>query len=336
MHHEYLDGWRGSAIAFLLIGHFFPVPGINLGHIGVNLFFVLSGLLMARLLFVRRVPLGQFYRRRIARVFPAAYCFIVVLVLVSAISGKALNWSEVVTAATFTNNYWSSVGQQSTLPFGHIWSLSVEEHSYVLLSLIAVAARRSWLSMKWPVGVCVVIFASMGLFYWTQYSGDQLYAKSLHTEVAGFGIFASAFLAIHFNTRRFPRLSLYLVPVLFMTGIAAHWWSVPAPLRMVVGVGSLCLAVNLLEGAHWTVHRVLSVWPLRQLGLWSFSIYLWQQPFYLLVHHQGMTPWLGLALSLACGVVSFYLIEDPMRAWLNRTWAGRGAATTPPEAVRVP
>ena len=65
-HFDYLDGWRGLAIIFLLIGHFYPVPGINFGHFGVNLFFVLSGLLMSRLLFVKSVPIPLFYKRRIS------------------------------------------------------------------------------------------------------------------------------------------------------------------------------------------------------------------------------------------------------------------------------
>ena len=41
-HFDYLDGWRGLAIVLLLWGHFFPVPGINLGFIGVNFFFAVG------------------------------------------------------------------------------------------------------------------------------------------------------------------------------------------------------------------------------------------------------------------------------------------------------
>ncbi|MER8439084.1 hypothetical protein NKH36_02770 [Mesorhizobium sp. M1312] len=48
----HLDGWRGLSIVLVLIGHFFPVPGINLGVMGVEFFFVLSGRLMAEILFV--------------------------------------------------------------------------------------------------------------------------------------------------------------------------------------------------------------------------------------------------------------------------------------------
>ena len=71
----FLDGWRGVAIVMLMIGHFAPVPGIDFGTIGVNFFFVLSGLLMSRILFVDAVPIPTFYRRRIARIFPLAYFF---------------------------------------------------------------------------------------------------------------------------------------------------------------------------------------------------------------------------------------------------------------------
>jgi peptidoglycan/LPS O-acetylase OafA/YrhL len=51
----YLDGWRGLSIALVLIGHFVPVPGINLGVLGVEFFFVLSGRLMAEILFIEHI-----------------------------------------------------------------------------------------------------------------------------------------------------------------------------------------------------------------------------------------------------------------------------------------
>ena len=55
--------------------HFAPLPGINFGRMGVELFFVLSGRLMAEILFVRRFPIPAFFRRRIARVWPALFLF---------------------------------------------------------------------------------------------------------------------------------------------------------------------------------------------------------------------------------------------------------------------
>ena len=59
-HIDYLDGWRGLAIALVLQSHFLAIGGFNSGRLGVHVFFVLSGLLMGRILFIKRVPLGTF------------------------------------------------------------------------------------------------------------------------------------------------------------------------------------------------------------------------------------------------------------------------------------
>src|SRR5437660_1401941 len=110
-HLNYLDGWRGLAIGCLLVGHFFPVPGINLGAIGVNLFFVLSGLLMGRLLFLRETPIALFYRRRVSRIFPAHLTFLVLVGTAYWALGIEIQWGELFRALLFVNNY--SVGMPS-------------------------------------------------------------------------------------------------------------------------------------------------------------------------------------------------------------------------------
>ena len=88
----YLDGWRGLSITLVLIGHFFPVPGINLGVLGVEFFFVLSGRLMAEILFIERYPLKKFFKRRFSRIYPALLVY--VLVTMVALSGSfiAFKW----------------------------------------------------------------------------------------------------------------------------------------------------------------------------------------------------------------------------------------------------
>jgi len=99
-HFDYLDGWRGVAVILLLIGHFMPVPGINLGRVGIDFFFVLSGLLMTRLLFIQKTPLPLFYRRRIARIFPAIIVFMVIMMAALLVSGTPILWHDVVSATT--------------------------------------------------------------------------------------------------------------------------------------------------------------------------------------------------------------------------------------------
>lgn len=318
----YLDGWRGLAIGCLLVGHFFPVPGMNLGAIGVDLFFVLSGFLMARLLFINSVPLPLFYKRRASRIFPAMFFFLAAIVIAYLALGSPIDWPEVVSAALFMKNYFPGQPGAAVMPFGHIWSLCVEEHSYIVLSLVAIGVRARWFSAKSAIGVLTLVLALAGIGYWLTYRGAHLeFDRWIRSEVSAFGIFASAFLLMFFQGRKIPRLPLPALPLLVGVGFAMHWWSVPAPVQTIFGVGAFALAVNLLKEAPPLLHRVLSFMPLRQLGLWSFSIYLWQQPFYLYVNRAGMSPWLGVGLSIIAGIVSYYCLENPVRAYLNRIWA---------------
>lgn len=331
-HFDYLDGWRGLAISLLLVGHFIPLPGVNLGAAGVHLFFALSGLLMSRLLFIQKVPLRTFYQRRITRIFPAAFFFLVVVLAIFIASGRQVNWKESLMAALFINNYFPGEPGKATMPFGHIWSLSVEEHSYVLLALLAFAARRkmgnAFVLTAVASAVCVAAMAyyfghpELGPFRW------------LRTEVAGYGIFLSALLALCLGRRDIPELPWLLYPALLTVGISLHWWSVPMPLQIIFGQGAFALAVSLLSSAPDIIKSVLSFRPLRWLGLLSFSIYLWQQPFYLLVHRNGMNTWAALLLALLCATASFYLIERPARRYLNRRWGKVPApALAPPHQV---
>jgi peptidoglycan/LPS O-acetylase OafA/YrhL len=321
-HFDYLDGWRGLAIGFLLVGHFFPVAGINLGTFGVNLFFVLSGWLMTRLLFVQDTPINTFYKRRISRIFPAHFVFIGSVVGGYLVTQHDVAWPEVVAAALFVNNYFSGELGRAVMPFGHIWSLAVEEHSYILLSIIAVAARRKWVDPTLAIGFCCAVFALAGAWYWTQYSGAQLdFGKWIHTEVSAFGIFASAFFMLLFRKTGVPKLPAFLYVALALCALAMHWWSVANPLRTILGVGTLALLVNLLIQAPRPVTSMLSFGPLCSLGTWSFSIYIWQQPFYLASRRGDMPVWVALPLALTAGLISYYVIERPVRRYLNRAWA---------------
>jgi peptidoglycan/LPS O-acetylase OafA/YrhL len=318
-HVPYLDGWRGLAILLLLIGHFFPVPGINFGAIGVALFFVLSGYLMSSILFVDKLPLSVFYRRRASRILPSAAVFLAVVALVYVLTGREISTYELLTAATFTNNYFVSA-ERWTMPVGHIWSLSVEEHAYILLSLLALSCRARKASGLLELGIVAGLSAAIAALYWFAFGSKSAPGLWLHTEVAAFGIMASGFLLLAFRTRRpaLPAIAALAAPVLLMLGICAYWWRVVPPASLVVGCAAFALALNLLERSPGLFRRALEWRPLRQLGVWSYSLYLWQQPFYMLRHREGLPAPLALACALAVGIAAFYIVERPARRWLNR------------------
>jgi len=80
----YLDGWRGVSILLVLIGHFTGLPAIRWGQLGVELFFALSGRLMAQILFVDGFPLRPFFARRFSRVWPGLLVLVLVLMALSS------------------------------------------------------------------------------------------------------------------------------------------------------------------------------------------------------------------------------------------------------------
>ena len=86
----------------------------------------------------------------------------------------------------------------------------------------------------------------------------------------------------------------------------------------------LAFVVNHLTEAPPVVRRILSSAPLRFMGICSYSIYLWQQPFYQYRETLPDMPieqvLLLLFMALGMGIFMFYRIENPIRAYLNRVW----------------
>ncbi|HTW21488.1 MAG TPA: acyltransferase family protein [Mycobacteriales bacterium] len=191
-HWSGLDGLRAIAVIAVVVYHFAPfaLPG---GFLGVDIFFVISGYLITRLLAqeflaVGSIDVARFYRRRARRLLPA------LAVVLSSVSVAALVWRDqlatvrggVLAASVFGANWWLAFDHQSYFVatgrpsmLQHLWSLGVEEQFYLFWPVIAAAllaggrrsiARHGW-SRRRAVGrICVVAvliaFASTGLMWW--------------------------------------------------------------------------------------------------------------------------------------------------------------------------
>src|SRR5439155_18036082 len=140
-----LDGIRAVAVAAVLLYHsdIYWFPG---GLLGVEVFFVLSGYLITSLLWSElgsssRVDMPQFWRRRARRLFPALFLMLAVVsaVWVFALPGEVARVrGDVAAAATYTSNWYLIHGNHSYFisfarpsPFGHLWSLAIEEQFYL-------------------------------------------------------------------------------------------------------------------------------------------------------------------------------------------------------------
>ena len=169
-HMPSLDGLRAISIALVLLGHLGGTHGfvrLDLGigdyaHLGVVVFFVISGFLITRLLLSEhakkgRVSLKLFYARRSLRLFPASFAYIGCISLLWLAGFVHLEARDFWHAVTYTVNYLPG----RSWDVGHLWSLSVEEQFYLLwpCTFIALGLRRS----AW-VAAGVILFAPVARF----------------------------------------------------------------------------------------------------------------------------------------------------------------------------
>jgi peptidoglycan/LPS O-acetylase OafA/YrhL len=319
----YLDGWRGVALLAVFMGHFAPLPGIGTARLGVELFFVLSGRLMAEILFVERYPLDLFYRRRIARVWPAMVVFVIVMRLVFTEPTYFLvRWLDVASALSLSLNYIVIYFHRMPM-IEHVWSLCIEEWAYLLLGLLAYLARRSGCNPLWLIAAVALACVINGVIQ--SLAGADYYIVYWRTDVRIASILMAT--AVYLGLRQFDIQASTWLPI--VSGLAGLLLSLKAfPDAMRYSLGTLCFAVAVasIDRAPAWLLRLLSHGAIRQIGLWSFSLYLWQQPFYKLIHAAPRP--LLLAGAIGMGLISFYLVEQPLRRYLNSRWPGRAVAAS--------
>lgn len=310
---KHLDGWRGLAILTVLVGHFSPLDP-ELGNFGVELFFVLSGRLMAQILFEKKMVLPVFFQRRFARVYPALVVLVLGLTMLSFIAAmlgkdRGIDLLSAICALTFTFNYLPALGYPTSGTLEHIWSLAVEEHCYALLALLAVITSRQ---SRWVMPIC------FGLAALAMLNGLRLYfegAGRIHeiywrTDVRLAPVFLSAAIYLSKPTKGSLVAALLSVPLFVI---------LPLWLKFIVPTILLAYSVNAIDHAPWKVLRTLSHPLIVGLGMISYSLYLWQQLFYKLTAGSAF----GVVPSLVVAWISYKYVEVPARRAINSIQFGK-------------
>ena len=345
-----LDGLRGIAVLLVLWGHTPPelLGKINqlLNHVlqpgsfGVDVFFVLSGFLITRILLADRgkpKALKNFLIRRFLRIFPIYY--LVILVLLFIAPGEYLVYSFFY----ISNYYFAIVGDNPDLfrtPLSHGWSLAVEEHYYLFWPLVVMwlPIARSRAFALWGIIPFAIIAAIVTVLIFNAELADRLIYRGSHYRALSLSV--GALFAYQERWLRADLKRLWLIIALFiLPGLII----VPAgefiealdrfkPVSKLIGFGTLSagvvLAVLAIDTATSPIKRILNNAPLRFIGRISYGLYLYHFPIFVLLFGlrwfpEDEAPTLtDAALAwLVTGVVavaSFYLFEKPLLKLKNR------------------
>ena len=323
----YLDGLRGVAIVCVLLSHFERDEQAikwdlwELGHLGVTLFFVISGFLITLLLLRERRKTGAnscsaFYRRRALRIFPAYLAFLAtigVLQMAGAYHVAATSW---IAALTYTSCFAKVI--KTEWIFGHTWSLSVEEHFYLIWPFIFTRMKPR------PAFVLLCsYFASVPFLRWTIAQGhirwmDMDYASPIQMSSIAVGCMVALIIAGGVA----PRCKAFMLskPALCLglgCGVFAGYHLLRPEVKVAIGdpikalVVALVLAWILFGEKAGILHRFLVSTPMVWIGLISYSMYLWQQP---LTENSQLPTDMKLVRLVLLGILaslSYKLIESP-------------------------
>jgi peptidoglycan/LPS O-acetylase OafA/YrhL len=304
-----LDGLRAISISLVLIGHLTkagPVPKFlaNYAGTGVRIFFVISGYLITTILLAEHsqtstINLRQFYTRRAYRILPAAAVF---MLFAFVMYWHELRWYDMGAMLLYLTNF------DGARPWmvAHLWSLGVEEQFYFLWPSIL----RKWYQHRVPILLGVIALAPI-------YSAACYFFK---VPSGGYGTFPAVadnlaigcLLAIF--SPRIPEIRPWVAFVMLLAVALIPSYPGSTPTRTLFELFVLwpilhCSIAGLVLHVIQSPYRILNFAPVVWLGRISYSLYLWQEPFFFA---QSRQPAYKLLLGLGLACFSYYLVERPV------------------------
>ena len=354
-HIKQLDAIRAIAVLLVLIWHGFPathiINRIPNGPIGVNMFFVLSGFLITRILLEDRVKAERsnqprlmvfknFFFRRALRIFPIYYLTIFVLWAINGYAGSNIE-PNIGYFLTYTSNFYFFQIQGWDGLLSHTWSLAIEEQFYLVWPWLMLFIGRKFLL---PLIACCIAFGIISQYVITHPFGELLPYTCLHAFGMGallswIMVFRPAALAGAYVVM--ARLSIIAALILLTEIITGNWMF--APVRLLTAVLTGWLIAHILYKRNqlsWPFSLVLNNKPLIFLGKISYGIYLYHPiiPHYtlsVLTNLNKHIPVLGdhllfieqNSLVILTAWISWRLLERPVLA-LKKYFVLPGKAST--------
>ncbi|GAA0665204.1 peptidoglycan/LPS O-acetylase OafA/YrhL [Sphingomonas insulae] len=323
-----LDGVRGIAILLVLLFHFrmpfgssaidaFVQPFCAVGWIGVDLFFVLSGFLVGRLILIEvdaagALDLRRFFLRRAWRLWPVLGLYLATLVLIGGGDGWQMVWPVLLHVQNFSDHAPS-----------HLWSLAVEEHFY-----LGAALLLPWLLRHGGHAIVQrALFAVMAVCLLLRLIGVATGVPMLHLQwqtqyrldAPAFGVLMAS-ISLH-RPMWFASLSRHraLWLALAGAGLLVMMAGGEGGFRHGIGftiaylsAGAFVVAMNGVSPPPRVQQRMAA---LAALGIIAYPVYVWHANIGIVVRSFDLAPWLAITLSgtiaIAVGAALHVLVERP-------------------------
>jgi peptidoglycan/LPS O-acetylase OafA/YrhL len=318
-----LDGLRGVSITLVLAAHLLPSRLSFAGNLGVDLFFLISGFIITLLLLREQertgaLSLKNFYLRRALRILPAYAAFLLGAFALTRFGLLTIKGHDWLPALTYTVGF---VRVPRVLE--HLWSLSTEEHFYLVWPVVLCLLPRR--AAVLAVGLCVALGpVARLLIHW--YFSDFVDAN-LSTPARMDGLAAGCLLAFvawsqpfRWATRPMGRradlLAAFAAAVcLISRNLLARTAGEACYRALDHSCYILCLSVIVWVGLYHPaglMGRLLNSRLLMRVGLLSYSLYLWQQPFCFAKVDSWAFRWpANVCVTICCALASYYMIESP-------------------------
>ncbi len=353
-----LDGLRACAVLLVLVAHLGFSTAIP-GGFGVTVFFFISGLLITRLLLAEhaqngRIAVGRFYVRRLFRLYPALLVAVALAALTFSAAGGIMGWGKVFSALFYYANYYGiyvhfGQGRDGFDPFSILWSLAVEEQYYLVFPFVCVALLAGTADLRrfsWVLaGSVVLVLAWRVIVHHYGNSGggtsDYIYmATDTRIDSILYGAWLALILAndTQKHWRRFSAshvVQAVCLLLLLASFVVRHPGFDDTLCYSLQGLALMPLITAICFTASATpLTRVLETKPMRRIGGWSYSLYLyhpiaivlaeiWWGPGSLGPQRIGWHAFPAFALtavllSFVLAVSSYNFVEKPFLRWRRR------------------
>ncbi len=326
-----LDVFRSIAILAVVFYHFHRY--VKLGYLGVDLFFVISGVLVGGILtreFMKNRPINipRFLLQRGFKIWPSYYAFLILgsifafLMYRQSHPDQIIPWSQFAPYMFFYENYDPAVEHWG---FGQVWSLCVEEHFYIILPLMFFLVQRlvAPKNRSAILGLTVLFTIFIGLMskeltYYLSAAGSENLGTHSRIDALGWGVLLSLVIARYGERLKSLRYLwfLSLCGLVLFLGILAVEGKFSSRFYKEVLVHSVippCFVLIVLGAYYVDFSRF---YPLRVIGYYSYNWYLWHMLFTGLISDKISSGRFGLgvytATSFVVAVGATILIEEPL------------------------